>query len=234
VFDSAATPLCEGDLVRNIIVISRDVTERSREMRERTLALEKTRQAMNSMVSIIARIVEARDPYTAGHQRRCAALAVVLGNSLKLNPHTVDGLYFAALIHDVGKVYIPSEILSKPGLLSDLEFSIVKTHAKLGYDILKDVEFDWPIAEIVYQHHERMDGSGYPRGIRGDEVLLESRILAVADVVEAMASHRPYRPALGFERAVQEIVAHRGTKYDSEVVDACVRAIREYRFRFTE
>jgi len=234
VFDSAATPICEGDQVRNIIVISRDVTERSREERERMLVLEKTRQAMNSTVSVIARIVEARDPYTAGHQRRCAALAAVLGNSLKLDPHAVDGLYFAAIIHDVGKVYIPSEILSKPGLLTDLEFTMVRTHAKLGYDILKDIEFAWPIADIVYQHHERMDGSGYPRGITGDALLLESRILAVADVVEAMASHRPYRPALGLERALEEIVAHRGTKYDPEVVDACVRAVREYQFRFGE
>ncbi|OQB98598.1 MAG: Cyclic di-GMP phosphodiesterase response regulator RpfG [Spirochaetes bacterium ADurb.Bin110] len=176
--------------------------------------------------------VETRDPYTAGHQRGVADLSRAIAMELKLTSDRIDGIQMAAIIHDLGKISVPAEILTKPNKLTEMEFELIKTHPQSGYDILKDIDFPWPIARMILEHHERMDGSGYPRNLRGDDILLESRILAVADVVESMASHRPYRPALGLNAALEEIEKNRGTIYDADAVDACLRLIREKRFQF--
>jgi putative nucleotidyltransferase with HDIG domain len=171
--------------------------------------------------------VEMKDPYTAGHQLRSADLACAIATEMGLPQDKIEGLRMAGSIHDIGKLSIPSEILSKPTKLTNTEFSLIKEHAQNGYEMMKDVETPWPLAQIVYQHHERMNGSGYPRNLKGDEILLEARIMAVADVVEAMASHRPYRAALGIEIALEEIEKNKGTFYDDNVADACLRLFRE-------
>ncbi len=198
---------------------------------ERTNSLVQSEaRLMNNLletVSAVAAMVELRDPYTAGHQRRVEQVANAIANELKLPQHQIEGISLAAVVHDVGKIHIPSEILSRPGRLSDVEFSLIKQHPETGYEILKTIDFPWPIAEMVRQHHERIDGSGYPKGLRGDEILLEARILAVADVIEAMASHRPYRAGLGIEVALKEIEDHRGTLFDPAVTDAALTLFRE-------
>jgi HD-GYP domain-containing protein (c-di-GMP phosphodiesterase class II) len=175
--------------------------------------------------------VETRDPYTSGHQIRSAALACAIAIEMGLPQDKIDGIRMAGSIHDIGKLSIPAEILSKPTKLSEIEFALIKEHARKGHEMLKDVESPWPLAEIVHQHHERMDGSGYPRNLKGDDILLEARILAVADVVEAMASHRPYRPGLGIDAALNEIEKNSGTVYDNAVADACLRLFREKSFK---
>jgi len=198
------------------------------EVSQRTAELERREQdlklALISIVNVIASMVEKRDPYTAGHERRVTSLALAIARELELDEERYEGLGLAATIHDLGKVAIPSEILSKPGKLSNIEYQLIQTHAQIGYDILTEgtAEFPWPIKTIVHQHHERMNGSGYPLGLSGHDLLIESRILAVADVVEAMASHRPYRASLGIEVALGEIARGRGTIYDSDVVSACL------------
>lgn len=203
---------------------------------ERTQALtdsvERLRRTIAGTIHTMALIIETRDPYTAGHQQRVANLARAIAAAQGYSPERLEGTYFAGLIHDVGKIGIPAEILSKPCRLSEIEFGLIKTHPEQGFAVLHEIEFPWPIANIVYQHHERMDGSGYPRGLKGDELLPEARILGVADVVEAMAAHRPYRPALGIDAALEEIVAQRGILYDAGVVDTCVRLFREGAFSF--
>jgi HD-GYP domain-containing protein (c-di-GMP phosphodiesterase class II) len=192
---------------------------------------ERMRKALGATVQAMAVTVETRDPYTAGHQRRVADLARSIATEMNLSTDQIDGIRMAAIIHDLGKISVPAEILSKPTKLTALEFSLIKTHAQSGYDILKDIDFPWPIARMVLEHHERMDGSGYPNGLIAEETLLESRILAVADVVESMASHRPYRPALGIDAALKEIEKNRGALYDTGAVDACVRLFREKGFQ---
>jgi len=201
--------------------------------RERSAGVERLRQVMESAVETIAATVEARDPYTAGHQQRVARLAEAIGRELRLDDETVRGLHFGALIHDVGKIQVPAELLAKPAHLTNLEFELIKTHAQVGYDILKGIEFPWPVAQMIVQHHERLDGSGYPNGLTGDQMILESRILAVADVVEAMSSHRPYRPTRGIKMALAEIEAGRGRLYDAAAVDACLSLFRNKTFSFT-
>lgn len=175
----------------------------------------------------ISLAVESRDPYTAGHQRRVAELSRAIAKEMGLAPGRIEGLYMAGLIHDLGKIAVPAEILSKPTRLSKAEFELIKSHPQVGYEILKPIHFPWPVADMVRQHHEKINGSGYPLGLKGDEMLIEAKILAVADIVEAIASHRPYRPALGLENAMDEILANKGILYDPEVVDACVRLIKE-------
>jgi PAS domain S-box-containing protein/putative nucleotidyltransferase with HDIG domain len=187
---------------------------------------------MEETIQALASTVEFRDPYTAGHQRRVAQLATAIAREIGVAEDRITGLYLAAVIHDIGKIKVPVQVLIRPGRLSELEYEMVKTHVEAGYDILKSIDFPWPIAAIVRQHHERMDGSGYPLGIDGTELLLESRILAVADVVEAISSFRPYRPGLGIDHALEQIEAGRGTLYDSDVVDACIHVIRELNFSF--
>ena len=187
----------------------------------------KLRKTFIDVIRTMGQIVGKKDPYTIEHQERVALLAYEIGAEMGLDGERLEGIRIAGLVHDVGKVEIPEEILSKPGRLSRLEYDLVKTHAQSGYDILREVEFPWPVAEITYQHHERLDGSGYPRGLKGGEILPETLILMVADVVEAMASHRPYRPALGVEAAIQELEDKRGILYGPEAVDACIAVLRK-------
>ena len=185
--------------------------------------LESLLKVLNETVEAIAALYEKRDPYTAGHQRRVAQLACALAREMGLPEEQVDGIRITGVVHDIGKIAVPGDILSKPGRLSTEELNIVKTHPQVAYDVLRNLEFPWPVAETVLQHHERLDGSGYPNGISGGDIILEARILCVADVVESMISHRPYRPALGVERALREIVRNKGVLYDPDVADACSR-----------
>jgi PAS domain S-box-containing protein/putative nucleotidyltransferase with HDIG domain len=210
----------------------RDITKQKKAEEELRSSLDKLRKITGATIQAIAQTVEVRDPYTSGHQKRVADLARAIATRMGLDADRVDGIRTAGVIHDIGKISVPAEILSKPGLLTPLEFSLIKTHSQIGYDILKDIEFPWDIATMVLQHHERLDGSGYPQGVTGERILLEARILTVADVVEAMASHRPYRPSLGMEKALEEIKDKRGRFYDPEVVDACVRLFTENNFAF--
>ncbi|MFH1033221.1 MAG: HD domain-containing phosphohydrolase [Pseudomonadota bacterium] len=184
--------------------------------------LKKLKESLVHVVVGFTRLVETRDPYTAGHQERVSQLAVALSRELGLSADQVACVTLAAQIHDLGKVYVPSEFLNRPGRLSPAEMSIIRTHPQVGCDIMRPMDFHWPISQIVLQHHERLDGSGYPQGLKGDEILLEARIIAVADVVEAISSHRPYRPSLGLPGAMEEIRQHRGSSYDPRVVDACL------------
>ncbi len=211
-----------------------DVTRRkgAEEKLQSTLAI--LRKSLGGVIEAMALTVESRDQYTAGHQRRVADLARAIADEMGLSKEKIDGLRMAGAIHDLGKIAIPAEILSKPGRISDIEFSLIKTHAQVGYDILKTIEFPWPVAQIVHQHHERLDGSGYPLGLSGEDILIEARILAVADVVEAMSSHRPYRTALGIEKALEEICRHRGVLYDAKAVDVCMKLFKEKGFRFRD
>lgn len=208
--------------------------ERDRVVEEQDRQEEKLRKSLIDSIQAIANMVELRDPYTAGHEARVAHLAAAIAQELGLDEERIEGIKLASLIHDVGKIKVPSEILNKPGRLSALEFELIKLHPQSGYDVLKDIQFPWPIARMVYEHHERVDGSGYPRGLRGDEILLDSKILTVADVVESMQSHRPYRPGLGINAAIAEILQHRGIWYDESVCDACLRLLQEGRFRFDQ
>ncbi len=211
------------------------VTLRTREERDRIAHAHEhheaiLRKSLEDSIQAIAATVEMRDPYTSGHQKRVAELAVALGGEMGLSEERIHGLHLAGVVHDLGKISIPAEILSKPGKLTSLEFMIIKGHSQAGYEILKDIDFPWPIATLVWQHHERFDGSGYPQGLKGGDILLESSILAVADVVEAMGSHRPYRPTLGIDVALQEIERGRGIQYDPAVADACLKLFREGRY----
>jgi len=181
------------------------------------------RQAMDSLIEVLGYTVASRDPYTAGHQERVTGLAVAIAQQMELPEESVQAIRHAGIIHDIGKISVPAEILTKPKTLTVNEYELIKAHPTVAFDILKNVAFPWPVADIVLQHHERIDGSGYPAGLKGEEIRLEARILAVADVVEAMASHRPYRPALGIDAALQEIRDNKNTKYDAEVVEACLR-----------
>jgi PAS domain S-box-containing protein/putative nucleotidyltransferase with HDIG domain len=211
--------------------IIRDISElvSSRKQIEKTL--NDLRKALGGTIEAMALTVETRDPYTAGHQRRVSNLARGIATEMGVSKGQIQGVRMAGVIHDIGKISVPGEILSKPGNISQNELGIIKEHPQVGYNILKTVDFPWPIAQIVLQHHERMDGSGYPNGISGENILLEARILAVADVVEAMASHRPYRAALGINLALNEISKNRGSFYDPKVVDACLRLFNEKGYR---
>ena len=220
---------------RELLELNQDlekrVRNRTQQLRNNEEELKKTlaqlRSSLEATIQALALTAEARDPYTAGHQRRVADLSRTIGQKMGLSRDQVDGVRMAGSIHDLGKIYVPSEILNKPGKIRENEFELVKSHPQVGYEILKTIDFPWPVAEIVLQHHERMDGSGYPNGLKGDEILLEARIVAVADVVESMSSHRPYRPALGIEKALEEIMLGRGRHYDERVVDACLSVFNE-------
>lgn len=221
-----------GDDLAYGIETLRTRTERDRIAHAHAHHAEILQKSLEDSIRAIAYTVEMRDPYTAGHERRVGELAVAIAKEVGLSESRIKGVRLAATVHDLGKINIPAEILSKPGKLSDIEFMLIQTHPMAGYDILKDVEFPWPIAEIVLQHHEKMDGSGYPQGLKGEEILLESRIMTVADVVEAMTSHRPYRPGLGTEAALKEIERGKGNAYDLTVAEACLKLFREERFSF--
>ncbi|MBU0544268.1 MAG: HD domain-containing protein [Proteobacteria bacterium] len=206
------------------------------ELEDKISGLEKTiatlRMALEGVIQTLTIASEVRDPYTAGHQRRVTDLAISIAQEMGLAENVVAGIRMAGLIHDIGKLAVPAEILTKPSKINDLEFQLVKTHSEVGYDILKNIDFPWPVADIVLQHHERMNGSGYPRKLKKPDILVEARIINVADVVEAMASYRPYRPSLGIEKSLEQISRNRGILYDDEVVDACLRLFRENRFKF--
>ena len=208
-----------------------DITERKRTEEKLQQTLESLRKAVSTTIQVVVSTVEVRDPYTAGHQTRSADLARAIATEMGLSQEKIEGIRIAGSIHDIGKIAIPAEILSKPTKLTEIEFSLIKEHARQGYEILKNVKSQWPLAEIVYQHHERMDGSGYPRNLKGDDILIEARILAVSDVVEAMASHRPYRPGLGIDAALKEIEKNGGIFYDNAIADACLRLFREKGFQ---
>ena len=214
--------------------LKQDITRRESAEAEVQSTLNKLRSAMGGVVQAMALTVERRDPYTAGHQRRVSDLARGVAAEMALSAHQIDGIRMAGLIHDLGKICVPAEILSKPGQLTEIEHTLIKDHPQVGYEILKEIEFPWPVAQIVLQHHERIDGSGYPVGLSGDKIIIEAKTLAVADVVEAMASHRPYRPTLGREMALEEISKNRGSLYDPDVVDACIKLLTEKDFQFRQ
>ncbi|HEK86285.1 MAG: HD domain-containing phosphohydrolase [Candidatus Saccharicenans sp.] len=209
------------------LVILRDITPRKKAEEELTETLNKLRKAMGATIQAISLTVESRDPYTAGHQRRVSDLARAIATRLSFPEEQVDEIRLAALVHDLGKISVPAEILNKAGRLSPHEFNLIKDHPRIGYEILKTIEFPWPVAEIVYQHHERIDGSGYPRGLRDGQIHPMARILSVADVVEAMLSHRPYRSAYSPAEVIQEIKSNQGVIYDAEAVEVCVGIIKE-------
>ena len=209
-------------------------TERYRAESEVKTSLDRLRKALGAIIQVLEQTVEIRDPYTAGHQRRVADLARAIAEHMQLGEDRIDGIRIAGIIHDIGKIYVPAEILSKPRRLSQIEFNLIKTHSQVGYDVLKAIDFPWPVAKIVLQHHERVDGSGYPHNLLGKEIMLEAKILGVADVVEAMASHRPYRPALGVDAALKEIESNKGILYEPEVVSACIAVFREGGFKFKD
>lgn len=221
--------------VRLLSELASDLAYGIMALRDRAARLENERRlkwAMESTVQALAHTVEQRDPYTAGHQHRVAELAAAIAREEGLSDDEITGIYMAGMIHDIGKIQVPIELLTKPGRLSQLEFQLIQEHAQAGYEIIKSVDFPWPLAPMVLQHHERLDGSGYPNGLKGDAILPGARILAVADVVEAMNAHRPYRPALGIQAALQEIELGKGQLYDERAVDICVRLIRSKQFSF--
>jgi PAS domain S-box-containing protein len=222
----------EGDNIIAMFGVCRDITERKRSEEQLQHSYDKLRETLIATVNILASTIEMRDPYTAGHQRRVTTLACAIAEEMGLSDDQFDGLRMAGLIHDLGKINVPAEILSKPGQINDIEFSIIRYHPQICHDLLKTIELPWPVAKIVLHHHERINGSGYPQGLKGDAIMLEARILAVADVVEAMASHRPYRPALGIKRALEEITKNKGVLYDPAVVDACNKLFTEKHFSF--
>lgn len=208
------------------LTILRDITTRKKAEEELTRTLEKLRNTMLATIQAISLTVESRDPYTAGHQRRVSDLARSIATRMHLPSEQIDEIRLAALVHDLGKISVPAEILNKPGRLNSHEFSLIKDHPRVGYEIIKTIEFPGPVAEIIYQHHERLDGSGYPEGLKNGQIHPMARILAVADVVEAMLSHRPYRSAFSPEEVIHEITINRGLTYDPPAVDICVDLIR--------
>jgi putative two-component system response regulator len=226
--EGAQDYLIKGHVDGDLLVRSmRYAIERKRSQQALQQSVDHLQRTLEQTVYALAATIEMRDPYTAGHQRRVANLAFAIARGMDLPHDEARGLRMAGLVHDIGKIQVPAEILSKPTRLTDVEWDLVKTHPRVGYDILKSIEFPWPVARIVLQHHERIDGSGYPEGLSGEDILLEAKILAVADVVEAMAWHRPYRPARPLEEALQEIEENKGTLYEPDAVDACLRAVQE-------
>lgn len=227
------SPMFEMNERAGYVFTFNDISERIKAKEEIEKGYLHLRKLLLDSIHAMSIALEFRDPYTAGHQNRVAALAVAIGEELGLPEEQISGLKLAGIVHDIGKINVPSDILSRPGKLTVPEYQLVQVHAEAGYTILKDVDYPWPIAETVYQHHERLDGSGYPRGLSGDDIILEAKIIAVADVVEAMASHRPYRPALGIEKALDEIKKNAGTLYDLKNVEVCV-SIFEGGFSFEQ
>ena len=215
------------------ILVIKDASERKRKETELRQSFESLQTLIRGVIQVMASMIEVRDPYTSCHQIRVSNLACAIAKEMRiLSAERIDGIRAAGIVHDIGKIYVPSELLSKPGTLNEMEFNIVKTHPKVGYDILKHIEFPWPVAQTVLQHHERLDGSGYPLGLSDKDIIIEAKILSVADVVEAISSHRPYRPALGMDIAISEILEHKGILYEPKVVDACHRLLTEKGFKF--
>ncbi|TFB08037.1 PAS domain S-box protein [Candidatus Atribacteria bacterium MT.SAG.1] len=218
--------------VTGVISLSKDITVQRKAEQKLKITYQRLKKTMDAAIDTMSKIIEAKDPYTSNHQHRVCQLAVSLARELGIAEDKVEGIRIASLIHDIGKIGLPTEILSKPGKLSDIEFSLIKDHSQIGYDILKSIDFSYPIAKIVLQHHERLNGSGYPNNLKGDKIFPEAKIIGIADVVEAMSSFRPYRPALGIDAALEEISQNKGILYDPEVVDACLKLIKEKGFKF--
>ena len=218
--------------ITGVIAFAKDITVQRKSEQKLQQTYQRLKKTMNATIDTVSKMIEAKDPYTYGHQQRVCQLAVPLARELGLSEDKIEGIRIASLIHDIGKIGLPTEILSKPSKLTDIEFGLIKGHSQTGYDILNPIDFPYPIAQIVLQHHERLNGSGYPNNLKGDKILLEARILGVVDVVEAMSFHRPYRPALGIDVALEEISKNKGILYDPEVVDVCIRLIREKGFKF--
>ncbi len=218
--------------IRRVLKERETLRDRNKAMNALQENLEQFRNAMVGTIQAISLAIELRDPYTAGHQQRVAELACAIGRELNLSEDMLYGLRMASVLHDLGKITIPAEILTRPGALNELEYGIIQNHVQAGFDIIKKIECPWPLAEIVLQHHERLDGSGYPNGLKGEDILLEARIIAVADVFETISSHRPYRPSLGVNSAVEEITTNRGILYDESVVDACNKLFAEDEYTF--
>jgi PAS domain S-box-containing protein/putative nucleotidyltransferase with HDIG domain len=222
----------EKGKINGIVGIARDITERKEAEKKLKVSYKKLQKTLNDVIRTLASIVETKDPYTSGHQKRVAQLAIRISEIIGLTKEKIEAIKTAALLHDIGKMNIPTSILARPGKLSNIEYTMIKAHPQLGYDVLKNIEFPWSVADIVLQHHEKEDGSGYPNGLRGKDILIEAKILLVADVVEAMSSHRPYRPALGINKAIMEIKKNKGKLYDPEIVDVCVKLFKEKKFKF--
>lgn len=217
-----STPVLENGEIIGAVIVFKDITERKQSEEALKVSFENLTKTLNETVNALAVMSEKRDPYTAGHQKRVAHLAIAIAKEMGLSAERIESIRIAGTLHDIGKIYVPTEILNKPGKLNDLEMALIKTHSQVGYEVLKSIPFACPVAEIVWQHHEKINGTGYPMGLKEDEVFLEAKILCVADVVEAIASHRPYRPSLGLETALKEISQQSGVIYDSEVVNACL------------
>ncbi|MBD3413136.1 MAG: response regulator [Candidatus Aminicenantes bacterium] len=231
--DQAINPILgEGSKISGLVVTFSDITHHKKAEKQIQESWENQKKAMEGAVEAMAYTIETRDPYTAGHQRRVTKLAVKIAKEMDLKEDQIEGIRMSGTLHDIGKIYIPAEILSKPGKISEAEYNIIKTHPKVGADILKSIEFPWPVSGIVRQHHERLDGSGYPNGLSEDEIMIEAKVLAVADVIEAMASHRPYREALSLEKALIEIKKNKGTLYDKKASEAAIKICSQKDFRF--
>jgi len=218
--------------VTGVIGLSKDITVQRKAEQKLQQSYQRLKKTMDAAIDTMSKIIEAKDPYTSGHQHRVCQLVVPLAQELGLPEDKIEGIRIASLIHDIGKIGLPTEILSKPNKLTDIEFSLIKGHSQIGYDILKSIDFPYSVAKIILQHHERLNGSGYPQGLKGEDILLEARIIGLADVVEAISSFRPYRPALGIDKALEEITQNKGILYDPEVVDACLRLFKEKGFKF--
>ncbi len=207
-----------------------------KKLEKKVLDLEKSekrlRKTMEDTIFTISKIAETRDPYTSGHQKNVSQIATFIAQEMKLPKDKIEGIRIASLVHDIGKISLPAEILNKPTKLSEIEYSLIKDHSQVGYDVLKSIEFSWPVVQIVLQHHERLDGSGYPKGLKGEDILLEARIIGVADVVEAMSAHRPYRPALGIDKVLEEISKNKGILYEPEVVNMCLKLFKGKEYKF--
>ncbi len=211
-----------------------EIEERKLTQKKLSHSYLRLQQSLDELINAMSLTLEERDPYTAGHQRRTTDLSLAIAQEMGLPEYEIKGLQMAGLIHDMGKISVPGEILSKPGRLNDAELQLIKRHPQVAYDILNQIDFPWSVDQIVLQHHEKLDGSGYPQGLKGDEILIEARILCVADVVETMETHRPYRPSLGREAALEEISKNRGILYDPDVVDACLRLFQEENFKYSK
>ncbi len=226
-YEVSSSPFIKEKEVMGILYIARNISKRKEAESKLRNSINQIKKTMNATIMTMAKVVETRDPYTAGHQRNVSRLATLIAREMGLSTDKIEGIRVASLLHDIGKLDIPSDLLSKPRRLTYVEFNLIKSHPQIGYDILKNIDFPWPVSQLILQHHERLDGSGYPGGLTGKEIQLGAKIIAVADVVEAMSSHRPYRPALGLEKALQEIQDYSGILYDKEVVKTCIYLIKE-------
>jgi len=226
-YEVSSSPFIKDKEVMGVLYIARNISKRKEAESKLRNSMNQIKKTMNATIMTMAKVVETRDPYTAGHQRNVSRLATLIAREMGLSSNEIEGIRVASLLHDIGKLDIPSDLLSKPRRLTDVEFNLIKSHPQIGYDILKNIDFPWPVSQLILQHHERLDGSGYPGGLIGKEIQLGAKIIAVADVVEAMSSHRPYRPALGLEKALQEIQDYSGILYDKEVVKNCIYLIKE-------